>query len=48
MKEGWLQAMCYLYRGAIASDMSADPVPLLDVLKNPLLTESQVRLVGQF
>ena len=28
MGEGWLQVGCYLYRGAITSDMSADPVAL--------------------
>ena len=27
MEEGWLQVWCYLYRGAIISDMSDDPVP---------------------
>ena len=26
--ERWFQVWCYLYRGAITSDMSADPVPL--------------------
>ena len=30
MEEGWLQVWCYSYRGAITSDMSADPVPLSD------------------
>ena len=28
MREGWLQVWRYLYRGAMASDMSADQVPL--------------------
>ena len=28
---GWLQVLCYSYRGAITSDMSADPVPLSDM-----------------
>ena len=28
MGEGWIQLWCYLYIGAITSDMSADPVPL--------------------
>ena len=28
MEEGWLQAWCYLYRGAVISDMSDDLVPL--------------------
>ena len=32
MEEGWLQVMCYLYRGTITSDMSADPVHLSDML----------------
>ena len=27
-EEGWLQVWCYSYRGAITSDMFADPVPL--------------------
>ena len=31
MKEGWLQVWCYLYRGAIISDMSDDLVPLSDM-----------------
>ena len=31
MEEGWLQVWWYSYRGAITSDMSADPVPLLDM-----------------
>ena len=31
MEEGWLQVWCHLYRGGIASDISADPVPLLDL-----------------
>ena len=31
MEEGWLQFWCYLYRGAIISDMSDDPVPLSDM-----------------
>ena len=31
MEEGWLQVWCYLYRGAIISDMSADPVLLSDM-----------------
>ena len=31
MEEGWLQVWCYLYRGAIISDMSDDPVPLSDM-----------------
>ena len=31
MQEGWLQVWCYFYRGAITSDMSADPVPLSDM-----------------
>ena len=31
MEEGWLQVWCYLYRGAIISDMSADPVHLADM-----------------
>ena len=30
MEEGWLQVWCYLYRGAIISDMSDDPVPHSD------------------
>ena len=29
MGEGWLHVWCYLFRSAITSDMSADPVPLL-------------------
>ena len=32
MKEVWLQGLCYFCRGAITSDMSADPVPLSDML----------------
>ena len=28
---GWLQVLCYSYRGAITSDMSADPAPLSDM-----------------
>ena len=28
MGEGWLQVWCYLYRGAITSDMTAESVPL--------------------
>ena len=28
MGEGWLQVLCYLYKGVITSDMSADSVPL--------------------
>ena len=31
MEEGWLQVWCYLYRGAITSDMPADLVSLLDM-----------------
>ena len=31
MEEWWLQVLCYLYRGAIISDMSDDPVPLSDM-----------------
>ena len=31
MEEGWLQVWCYSYRGAITSDMSADPVPFSDM-----------------
>ena len=31
MKEGWLIVWCYLYRGAITLDMSADPMPLSDM-----------------
>ena len=31
MEEGCLQVWCYLYRGAIISDMSANPVPLSDM-----------------
>ena len=31
MEEGWLQVWCYLYRGAIISDVSDDPVPLSDM-----------------
>ena len=31
MEEGWLQVWCYLYRGAIISDMSDNPVPLSDL-----------------
>ena len=30
-EEEWLQVWCYSYRGAITSDMSADPVPLSDM-----------------
>ena len=30
-EEGWLQVWCYLYRGAIISDMSDNPVPLSDM-----------------
>ena len=30
-EEGWLQVWCYSYSGVIASDMSADPVPLSDM-----------------
>ena len=30
-EEGWLQVWCYLYSGAIISDMSDNPVPLLDM-----------------
>ena len=44
---GWLQALCYSYRGAITSDMSADPVPLLDM---PACTVQlyQTRMLGSF
>ena len=28
MGEGLLQVWCYLFRGAVTSEMSADPVPL--------------------
>ena len=31
MEEGLLQVWCYSYRGAITSDMFADPVPLSDM-----------------
>ena len=31
MEEGWLQVLCYLYRGISISDMSADLVPLSDM-----------------
>ena len=31
MEGGWLQVGCYSYRGAITSDISADPVPLSDI-----------------
>ena len=31
MEEGWLHIWCYLYRGVIISDMSADLVPLSDM-----------------
>ena len=31
MKEGWLQVWCYSYRGAITSNMSANPVLLSDM-----------------
>ena len=31
MEKGWLHVWCYLYRSAIISDMSADPVPLSDM-----------------
>ena len=31
MEEGWLQVWCYLYRGAIISDMSDETVPLSDM-----------------
>ena len=30
-EERWLQVWCYSYRGAITSDMFADPVPLSDM-----------------
>ena len=30
-EEGWLQSWCYSYRGAITSDMFADPVPFSDM-----------------
>ena len=30
-EEGWLQVWCHSYRGAITSDMFADPVPLSDM-----------------
>ena len=30
-EEGWLQGWCYSYRGAITSDMFADPVPFSDM-----------------
>ena len=31
MEKGWLQVWCYLYRGAIISDMSDDLVSLSDM-----------------
>ena len=31
MEEGWLQVWCYLYSGAIISDMSDNLVPLSDM-----------------
>ena len=31
MEEGWLQVLCYLYRGAIISDMSDNTVLLSDM-----------------
>ena len=31
LEEGWLQVWYFLYRGAIISDMSDDPVPLSDM-----------------
>ena len=30
-EEGWLQVWCYMYRGAIISDMSDNRVPLSDM-----------------
>ena len=32
MEEGWLQVWCYLYRGVITSDMTADPMPISDMI----------------
>ena len=43
-EEGWLQVWCYSNRGAITSDMSADPVPLSDM---PACTV-QLCMLGSF
>ena len=44
---GWLQVCCYSYRGAITSDMFADPVPLSDM---PVCTVQlyQTCMMGSF
>ena len=48
MEEGWLQVWCYLYRGAIISDMSDDPVPLSDMpaCTMQLLSDMHARLMN--
>ena len=40
VEEGWLQFCCYYYRGAITSDMAADPVSLSDM---PACTFNSIR-----
>ena len=44
MEEGWLQVWCYFYRGAITSDMPADPMPLVQC--NSIRHACWVRLFG--
>ena len=46
MEEGWLQVWCYSYRGAITSDMSADPVSLSDM--HVCVVQLQACMLGSF
>ena len=47
MEEGLLQVLRYSYKGAITSDMSADPVPLSD-MPTCRLQLYQICMLGSF
>ena len=46
MEEGWLQVWCYLYRGAIISDMSDDPRSDMPSCTMQLLSDIHARFMN--